>query len=259
MISFVGAGPGAADLITIRGAQRVARADVVIWAGSLVSDGVLEGCRPDVILHDSKGMTLEEVCAVFARHPDASIVRLHSGDPTIYSAIAEQVAWCRDHGRDFEVVPGVSALSASAAAAGCELTVPGVAQSVVITRLADRTSASMPPAETIRAFADTGSTLALFLSVGQVDRLADELLGAGSAYDTDTPVVVAHRVTWPDERLVRTTIGSLAADVHDAGFTATALIIVGPAVGVAAPPKYSHVYAPDYTTRYRDASVPDDA
>ena len=200
VISFVGAGPGAPDLITLRGARLLHHADVVVWAASLVPDALLEHCRPDAVIHDSKQMTLDEVCAVFASHPDAAIVRLHSGDPTIYSAIGEQIAWCRTHGRAFEVIPGVSSVHASAAAAGCELTIPGVAQSVVMTRIASATRASMPDRETIEAYAATGATLALFLSVAHIDQLADRLLGPGSAFDPDTPVVVAHRVTWPDER-----------------------------------------------------------
>ncbi|MEQ1698608.1 MAG: precorrin-4 C(11)-methyltransferase [Ilumatobacteraceae bacterium] len=253
MICFVGAGPGAADLITLRGAQRLAAADIVIWAASLVPQALLEHCRPDVVLHDSKTMTLDDVCAVYAAHPDAAIVRLHSGDPTIYSAIGEQIAWCRQHDRPFEVVPGVSSMSATAALAGCELTIPGVAQSVVLTRLATGTRASMPERETIQAYAATGATMAVFLSVGQVEQLTDRLLGDGTAYSPDTPVVAGHRVSWPDERLLHTTIGAMAADVHAAGFDATTIFLIGPALGGATEQR-SHVYAADYTTRFRTAS-----
>lgn len=254
MISFVGAGPGAADLITLRGAQRLAAADVVVWAASLVPDEVLGHCRAGVEVHDSKTMTLDDVCAVYAGHPDAAIVRLHSGDPTIYSAIGEQIAWCRANDREFEIVPGVGSLSATAAAAGAELTIPGVAQSVVLTRLASGTRASMPDRETVQAFAATGATLAVYLSVGHVEELARRLLADGTAFDASTPVVAAYRVTWPDERLVRTTVGDLAADVRAAGFTATTLFLIGEALALAAPPRRSHVYAPDYTTRFRAAT-----
>jgi precorrin-4/cobalt-precorrin-4 C11-methyltransferase len=253
MISFVGAGPGAPDLITVRGAQRLAAADVVIWAASLVPEALLEHCRTDVILHDSKTMTLEAVCAVFGAHPDAAIVRLHSGDPTIYSAIGEQIAWCRSNDRDFEIVPGVSSVSATAAMAGCELTIPGVAQSVVFTRLAVGTRASMPDRETVEAYAAIGATLALFLSVAQVEQLAERLLGPGSAYRSDTPVVVGHRATWPDEHLLTTTIAAMAADVRAAGFDATTMFLVGPALHGATEQR-SHVYASDYATRFRPAS-----
>jgi precorrin-4/cobalt-precorrin-4 C11-methyltransferase len=252
MISFVGAGPGAADLLTLRAAQRLADADVVLWAGSLVSPAVLTHCRADAVIHDSKDMTLEQICEVFAAHPEAAIVRLHSGDPTVFSAIGEQIAWCIGHERAFEIVPGVSSFTAAAAAAGCELTIPGVAQSVVLTRIASGTSASMPEGETVRAFAATGATIAVFLSVRLVDRLVAELLAAESAYTSATPVVIAYRVGWPDERLVRTTIDALIATVHEEGFEATTLFLVGPALAGAGDGR-SHVYAPSYTTRFRTA------
>lgn len=251
MISFVGAGPGAADLLTLRGAQRLAAADLVIWAASLVAEVVLDHCRADVVLHDSKTMTLDDVCAVYAGHPDAAIVRLHSGDTSVYSAIGEQIAWCRANDRAFEVVPGVSSMSAAAAAAGCELTQPGVAQSIVMTRLARGTAASMPDRETIEAFAATGATLAVFLSVSFVDDLATRLVASGSAYASDTPVVVAYHASWPDESVIRTTIGAMADDVRAAGFTAATIFLIGPALAESAPALASHVYAPSYTTRFR--------
>jgi precorrin-4/cobalt-precorrin-4 C11-methyltransferase len=254
VISFVGAGPGAADLITLRGAQRLADADVVVWAASLVPDAVLCHCRDGVVLHDSKTMTLDEVCAVYAAHADAAIVRLHSGDPTVYSAIGEQIAWCRANERQFEIVPGVGSLSAAAAAANAELTIPGLAQSLVLTRLASGTRASMPDRETIETFAATGATLAVYLSVAHVEELAHRLLAAGSAHDATTPVVAACRVTWPDEQIVRTTVGDLAADVRAAGFTATTLFLIGGALADGAPPRRSHVYAADYATRFRTAT-----
>lgn len=252
MISFVGAGPGAADLLTVRAVDRLGAADVIVWAGSLVSADVLRHCRADAVVHDSKEMTLAQVCAVFAEHPGAAIVRLHSGDPAVFSAIGEQIDWCLEHGRKFEIVPGVSSFSAAAAAAGCELTIPGVAQSVVLTRLAGGTSGSMPGSESIRAFAATGATLAVFLSAGLVDRLAGELLAAGSGYSPDTPVLVAHRVSRPDQRLIRTTIASLAETVAAERMTTTTLFLIGAALdGVG--DRRSHVYAPSYATRFRAA------
>lgn len=253
MISFIGAGPGAADLITLRGAQRLASADIVVWAASLVSDVMLQHCRAGVVLHDSKTMTLDDVCRVFADNPHAAIARLHSGDTSIYSAIGEQIAWCRAHGRVFEIVPGVSSLSAAAALAETELTIPGVSQSVVITRLARGTAASMPESETIEAFAATGATLALFLSVSFVDDLASRLVSGQSRYTEQTPVVIAYRASWPDERLIRSTIGTMTADVRCAGLTASTLFLVGEALAGSAPPLASHVYAPAYATRFRDS------
>lgn len=253
-ISFVGAGPGAVDLITLRGAQRLAAADIVIWAASLVPEALLDHCRPDVELHDSKTMTHDEVCAVYAANPEAAIVRLHSGDTSIYSAIAEQIDWCRRNDRDVEIVPGVTSMAAAAAAAGCELTVPGVAQTVVMTRLAKRTSASMPPAETLAGAAAAGGTLVLFLSIGHVRAIVTELVDGPTQMAPETPVVAAHRVSWPDERILHTTLSDLVADVETAGFDATTILLIGPALASAAPPRRSHVYAAAYTTRFRDGA-----
>ena len=254
MISFVGAGPGAADLITLRGAQRLAAADVVVWAASLVPESLLDHCPAHVEVHDSKAMTLDEVCQVFARHPDAAIVRLHSGDPTVYGAIAEQMAWCRRNGRAFEVVPGVSSVAATAAAAGVELTVPGIAQTVVHTRLARRTVASMPAGESVEAHATPGATTAVYLSATLVTELQDRLLCEGSSYRPDTPVIIGHRVTWPDGMVTRTTLGRLAETVGDLGLDTTTLFLVGPALGEGDPTRCSHVYDPGFTTRFREAT-----
>ncbi|HEY8526791.1 MAG TPA: cobalt-precorrin-4/precorrin-4 C(11)-methyltransferase [Acidimicrobiales bacterium] len=263
MISFVGAGPGAADLLTLRAVDRLAAADVVVWASSLVSPAVLEHCRPGVEVHDSKTMTLEDVTAVYAAHPDAAIVRLHSGDPTVYGTIGEQIDWCVAHQRDFEIVPGVSSLAAAAAAARRELTVPGLAQSVVLTRLAHRTKASVPPRESVAGFAALGPTMALFLSAGRPDALQAELQAAGSAYGPSTPAIIAHRVSWPDETIVPTTVGRLADDLRALGATTTVLVLVGealrpPSPGPAGgepcgPGRRSHVYAPDYAHSFRPA------
>lgn len=253
MISFVGAGPGAPDLITLRGAERLSRADVVVWAGSLVPDALLERCRPGARLHDSSRMTLEEVTAVFAAHPDAAIVRLHSGDPTVYSAIAEQIDWCRDHGRPYEIVPGVSSVSAAAAAAGRELTVPGVAQTVVLTRLARRTAASVPEHESVAALARRGATMALYLSAGDPEALQAELLCEGSAYSRDTPVVIGYKVSWPDELVRRSTVGTLARDLAELGRRTSTMILVGDALADAAVPSVSHVYSAGFGHAFRPA------
>ncbi|WP_421121424.1 cobalt-precorrin-4/precorrin-4 C(11)-methyltransferase [Aquihabitans daechungensis] len=256
MISFVGAGPGAADLLTFRAADRLARADIVLWAGSLVSPEVLEHCRADVELLDTKGMTLEQVTDVFAAHPGAAIVRLHSGDPAWYSAIGEQITWCIAHGHPFEVVPGVSSVSAAAAALGAELTVPGVSQTVVLTRLAKRTAKSLGPGDDLAAQAAQGGLIALFLSAGDPGRLQDVLLGPGSAFTAATPVAIVHRVTWPDEQLVTTTLGNLATELTERGITMSALVLVGEALrpGPDACVDRSHVYDPAFATRFRDAA-----
>lgn len=251
-ISFVGAGPGAADLITLRGAGRLGQADIVIWASSLVPEEVLSHVSPDAAVHDSASMTLEDVLAVYEENPAAVIVRLHSGDPSLYGAIQEQIDWCLDHDRPFEIVPGVSALGAAAAVVGRELTVPRVAQSVVVTRLANRTSDSMPDSESVAAFAATGCTLAIFLSAARPKALQAELLGPTSAYTVDTPAAIVVRATWPDEQVVTTTVGNLAADLDETGATTTVLVLVGPALAGAAP--RSHLYSPGFAHTFRKRS-----
>jgi precorrin-4/cobalt-precorrin-4 C11-methyltransferase len=255
VISFVGAGPGAPDLITLRGRDRLAAADVVIWASSLVPEALLAHARIDAVVHDSAGMTLEDVLGVYAAHPSAAIVRLHSGDPAIYGAIQEQIDWCAANERSFEIVPGVSSLAAAAAAVGRELTIPKVAQSVVLTRLAGRTAASMPPLESVAAFAAHGATLAVFLSGARPAELEAELLAPDSAYDVDTPAAVVVRASWPDERVFRTTIGGLRATIEEAGATRTVLVLVGPALADA-PAERSHLYDPGYAHAFRRRSRP---
>jgi precorrin-4/cobalt-precorrin-4 C11-methyltransferase len=253
VISFVGAGPGAADLVTLRGAARLRAAEVVVWASSLVPEGLLDHCRPGVDVHDSATMTLEDVLAVYEEHDDATpIVRLHSGDPSLYGAIAEQLDWCLAHGRSWEIVPGVSSVSAAAAAVGRELTVPGVSQSLVLTRLAGRTAASMPDGEGVAAFATHGATMAVFLSAARPEELQAELRAPGSGYGEDTPAVVVVRATWPDEQIVRTTVGRLADDLRATGATMTVLVLVGEALRDDAPvARRSNLYEPSFTTAYR--------
>ncbi|MFP5377571.1 MAG: precorrin-4 C(11)-methyltransferase [Acidimicrobiia bacterium] len=254
MISFVGAGPGAADLITLRGRDRLAGADVVVWASSLVPEEVLGHCRPGARVHDSKVMTLEDVLAVYqAAGPDASVVRLHSGDPSVYGAVQEQIDWCLAAGRDFEIVPGVTSVSAAAAAVGRELTVPEVAQSVVLTRLAGRTARSMPARESVAAFAASGATMAVFLSAARPAELQDALLADGSAYGPATPAAIVVRASWPDERVVTTTVGRLAADLAGTGATTTVMVLVGPALAGAA--ARSHLYSPGWAHMFRRRSA----
>lgn len=261
MISFVGAGPGAADLITLRGASRLAAADVVVWASSLVPEALLGHANPKAVIYDSSTMTLEDVIGVYEANPEpALVVRLHSGDPSIYSSIGEQIDWCKLAGRAWEVVPGVTSLAAAAAVLGRELTQPGVAQSVVVTRLAGRTSDSMPsraPAgEGPAAFAPHGTTLAVFLSAARPDELQAELLGPGSGYTESTPAAVVARVSWSDEQVCVTTVGELAATIRSTGATMTVLVLVGDALGDGPVARRSHLYSPTYSTTYRLRSSP---
>ena len=255
MISFVGAGPGAPDLITLRGRDRLANADIVVWASSLVPAELLAHARPGAVVHDSASMTLEDVLAVYDANPGRAIVRLHSGDPSVFGAIQEQIDWCTSRGRDFEIVPGVSSLGAAAAAVGRELTLPQVAQSVVLTRLAGRTAASMPPGESVAAFAAHGTTMAIFLSAARPAELQAQLLSPPSAYDADTPAAIVVRASWPDQRVVRTTVGRLADDLVSTGARMTALVLVGDALRVADPAPRSHLYSPDYAHSFRRRSV----
>ena len=267
MISFVGAGPGAADLITLRGRDRLAGADVVVWASSLVPAAVLDHAAPTAHIHDSSTMTLEDVLTVYATHPGAAIVRLHSGDPSLYGAIGEQVAWCRAAGRKFEIVPGVSSVSAAAAVLGRELTMPGLSQSVVLTRLGGRTRASMAEGESVAAFARHRSTMAVFLSASRPGPLQDELLAGGQGYAPETPAAVVVRATWPDQQVVTTTVASVADALAATGARTTALVLVGPALGAPGGaardgaggdevPQRSHLYSPSFAHGFRRASEP---
>ncbi len=253
-ISFVGAGPGAADLITLRGAARLNTADIVVWASSLVPEALLSHTTSGTVIHDSAEMTLEDVLGVYEANPGASIVRLHSGDPSLYGAIQEQIDWCVLYERSFEIVPGVSSLSAAAAALGRELTIPRVSQSVVVTRLATRTTASMPPGERIADFGATACTLAVFLSAAQPEALQRELLRPPSEYRPETPAAVVIRASWPDERVIATTVGRLAEDLRASGATTTTLVLVGDALSGLAP--RSHLYSPAFAHGRRRRSRP---
>ncbi len=255
MISFVGAGPGAPDLITLRGRDRLAAADVVVWASSLVPEGVLAHARPGAEIHDSAAMTLEDVLAVYAHvGEDTAVVRLHSGDPSIYGAIGEQIDWCLANERDFEIVPGVSSLAAAAAVLGRELTRPGVAQSVVLTRLPGRTAASMPVGESVAGFAASGATMAVFLSAAHPAELGEQLLGPGSGYTPETPAAIVARASWPDERVVATTVGRLAEALGALGARTTVLVLVGPALAGAG--ARSQLYSPGFAHMFRRRSLP---
>ncbi|MEA2715991.1 MAG: precorrin-4/cobalt-precorrin-4 C11-methyltransferase [Actinomycetota bacterium] len=255
MISFVGAGPGAPDLLTLRAADRLSRADVVVWASSLVPEDVLVHAAAGAVVHDSAGMTFEDVVGVYSSVDDsARVVRLHSGDLALYSAVQEQVDWCIAAGRSWEIVPGVGSLAAASALVGRELTMPGVAQSVVSTRLPGRTAASMPPGETVAAFAPHRTTMAVYLSAARPRQLVDELLDEGRGYPPDTPAALVVRASWPDERVVLTTVGELADAMQADGARTTALVLVGPALAGAAP--RCHLYDPGYAHGYRRRSVP---
>jgi len=251
---FVGAGPGAADLLTFRGAAAIAAADVVVWAASLVSPDVLAHASPSAELLDSSALTLERVIEVYDRAVAEQLVvaRVHSGDPSLYGAIQEQIAECDRRGLPWEIVPGVSSLGAAAAAVGRELTIPGVAQSVVLTRLATRTSSSMPAREQVRELARSQATMALFLSCSRPRALQAELEAGG--YPPETPCAVVYRASWPDEVVIRCALGSLAERLRAARIHKQALVLVGPALADAGGDRHrSNLYHPAFSHEFRRA------
>ncbi|MDG4824049.1 precorrin-4 C(11)-methyltransferase [Asanoa sp. WMMD1127] len=249
-VTFVGAGPGAADLMTLRAARRLAEADVVVWASSLVSAEVLDHVRPDAEVVDSAAVPLEAVVEIYRRAAAEGlhVVRLHSGDPSLWGAVAEQLDACAGLDLATEIVPGVSAFAAVAAAAGRELTVPEVAQSVILTRL-EGGKTPMPAGERIADFARHGTTMAVFLSAARAKQLAEQLLAGG--YAEETPVVIGSRVSWPDELLAWCTIGTLAETVRAHKLWKHTLFLVGPAL--AAHGTRSHLYHPGHFHGHRRA------
>ncbi|WP_321974007.1 precorrin-4 C(11)-methyltransferase [Paratractidigestivibacter sp.] len=251
MVNFVGAGSGAEDLITVRGQRLLSQADVVIWAGSLVNPALLDNCKPGCQIHDSAKMTLEEVVDVMvdAESQGLEVVRLHTGDPSIYGAIREQMDALDERGIGYEVCPGVSSFCGAAAALRAELTLPAVSQSVILTRLEGRTP--KPAGEATRDLAAHGATMVVFLSAGMLADLQRELL-AGGAYTEDTPAAIVYKATWPDERVMRCTVGTLAQTGEENDIHLTALVVVGSVL--AGPYDHSKLYDPTYETLFRQAS-----
>lgn len=247
-VFFVGAGPGADDLITLRGAHLLESADVVVYAGSLVSPDQLARCKSDCQIHDSARLSLEEQVEIMYRNAILGklVVRLHTGDPSMYGAIAEQIKKLNELGISSEIVPGVSSVFAAAAALKTELTSPGGSQSLVLTRTAGRTP--MPSGETPTAFAKTGATLAFFLSMGKIESLMAELIAAG--LDPQTPAAIAYRVSWPNELIIRGTIETLATQAKEAGIGRQALILVGRAL--AGNSDHSRLYDHKFSHGYRN-------
>ncbi|TQR83285.1 precorrin-4 C(11)-methyltransferase [Mycobacterium hodleri] len=225
-VYFIGAGPGAADLITVRGERLLKRCPVCLYAGSIMPDDLLALCPPDARVVDTGPLTLEQIIGELtdAHAAGLDVARLHSGDPSIYSALAEQCRRLDAAGVDYEVVPGVPAFAAAAAALGRELTVPGVAQTVTLTRVATLSTA-MPPGEDLRALSQPGATLVLHLAAAQVDAIVPELIAGG--YTSETPCAVVAFASWPQETVLRCSLGELAERVHAAGVTRTAVIVVG--------------------------------
>lgn len=247
MINFVGAGPGAEDLITVRGKKLLEEADVIIYAGSLVNPRLLEYAKSECEIYDSASMTLEQVIEVMlaAEKSNKKTVRLHTGDPSIYGAIREQMDMLDKHNIGYQVCPGVSSMFGAAAALKAEYTLPNVSQSVIVTRMAGRTP--VPEREEISLLAAHNATMVIFLSAGMLKELSERLIRGG--YSADTPAAVVYKATWEDEKVVRTTVGRLAESAEKNGIIKTALITVGGFLGK----EYdrSKLYDPHFTHEYR--------
>lgn len=249
MIHFVGAGPGAEDLITVRGAKLLEEADVVIYAGSLVNPGLLKGTKAGCRIYNSARMTLEEVIGVMeaAEEEGLDTVRLHTGDPSIYGCIREQMDELEKRKIPFDLCPGVSSFCGAAASLQAEYTLPGISQSVILTRVEGRTA--VPEGERLRRLAASGATLVLFLSAGMAEKVKEELLEAG--LPKDTPAAVVYKATWPDERIVRTSLEQLSRRMKEAGIEKTALIVVGRVLDGAY--ERSRLYDGSFATGFRKA------
>ncbi|CAM3092831.1 precorrin-4 C11-methyltransferase [Paracoccus aminovorans] len=245
-IHFIGAGPGAADLITLRGRDLIAACPVCLYAGSLVPQALLSHCPPGARIVNTASMDLDAIIAeIAAAHAEGQdVARLHSGDLSVWSAMGEQLRRLRAAGIPYDVTPGVPSFAAAAAALGAELTLPGVAQSVVLTRTSGRASA-MPEGETLANFAATGATLAIHLSVHVLERVQAELI---PHYGADCPVAVVFRASWPDQRIIRATLSTLDPGLGEG--ERTALILVGPALAAEGFDE-SRLYAGDYDRRFR--------
>jgi len=247
MVHFVGAGPGAPDLITLRGAALLSEADQVIYAGSLVNPALLERCGEHCRILDSARMTLEQVIAAVeeAEKDGLTTVRLHTGDPSLYGAVREQMAELEKRGIPYDVTPGVSSFCAAAASLNAEYTLPGQSQSLILTRMAGRTP--VPERESVEALARHGASMALFLSAGMIEQLQDALLKG--AYTENTPAAIVYKASWPEEKTLRCPLGKLAETARAAGISKTALVLVGDFL--AGDFARSRLYDPAFTTEFR--------
>jgi precorrin-4/cobalt-precorrin-4 C11-methyltransferase len=247
-VHFIGAGPGAPDLLTLRGRDLIAACPVCLYAGSLIPPAILAHCPEGARIVDTAPLSLEEIEAEYLRayRNGEDVARLHSGDLSVWSALGEQIRLLERHAIPYTVTPGVPAFAAAAAALGRELTLPEVGQSLVLTRTSGRASA-MPEKEKLSAFAATGATLALHLSIHVIDRIVEELI---PYYGADCPVAIIYRASWPDERIVRGTLATIISELQNAPMERTALILVGRVLG-AEDFRASALYSADYQRRFR--------
>ena len=250
MIHFVGAGCGAPDLITLRGKKHIENADVIIYAGSLVNKELLKYAKNDCAVYDSARMTLEEIIDVIAaaERKGLTTVRLHTGDPSLYGAIGEQMRELEKLGIEYDITPGVSAFSGAAASLKAEYTLPDVSQTVIITRAAGRTG--VPGSEDLRSLAAHKATMVLYLSAGLLDKVEGDLIAGG--YDADTPAAIVYKASWPDEKVCRCTVGTLSQTAAANGITKTALVTVGKFLEGSF--SRSCLYDPGFSTEFREAS-----
>lgn len=250
-VYIIGAGPGDPKLLTLRGAELIESCPVVVYTGSLVPKEVIARAQADASVLDSSGMTLDEIIEVMRKAHQAGqdVARVHTGDPTIFGSTAEQIRRLVALGIDYEIVPGVSSFTAAAAAIGRELTLPEVSQTIILTRAEGRTP--MPEKEKLDELAKHGATLALFLSVTLLKRVAETLAGS---YGLDCPVAVVHKATWPDQIILRGTLGDIHQRVRDAKFNSTAMILVGRVLDCSDFPD-SRLYDPNFTHRFRRATT----
>lgn len=248
MIHFVGAGSGAADLITVRGQKFLQEADIIVYAGSLVNPQLLDYAKPGCSIYNSAKMTLEEVMEVMIEGAEQgkTVVRLHTGDPCLYGAIREQMDILDERGLDYDYCPGVSSFCGAASALNLEYTLPDVSQSVIITRMAGRTP--VPPKESIESFAAHNATMVVFLSTGLLEELSRRLIAGG--YSEDTPAAIVYKATWDDEKSFVCTVGTLAQTAAENNITKTALMIIGDVVGCRNYDR-SKLYDPTFTTEFR--------
>jgi precorrin-4 C11-methyltransferase len=256
IVYFVGAGPGAPDLITVRGREVIRRADLIVYADSLVNPAMCADAKPGARIVPSANQSLDEIVALLLEAAQAgqTVVRLHSGDPAIYGATHEQIGRLQAAGVPYEIVPGVSSAFAAAALLGVELTVPEVSQTVIFTRRSGRAT-PVPDAESLPALAPHGATLVLFLSITQVHRVVEELVAGG--YTPDTPAAVVYRVSWPDQGVIRAPLVELPARVREAGWHRQALILVGAALGASGQgSQHSRLYDRTYTHLFRRGEQP---
>ncbi len=249
MVNFVGAGSGAADLITLRGKRLIESADVIIYAGSLVNPELLNYAKAGCEVHNSAKMTLDEVIEVIKSAEERGLmtVRLHTGDPSIYGAVREQFDRLSALGIEYEVCPGVSSFCGAAAALNAEYTLPGISQSVIITRMAGRTA--VPERESIESFAAHNATMVIFLSAGMTAELSERLISGG--YSPDTPAAIVYKATWDDQKIVRCTVGTLHKAAEENGIFKTALITVGNFLGDNY--SLSKLYDENFSTEFRKA------